>query len=334
MPIPILLGLGVVAGVTGVAKAVGAKQKNDEAKDVNEKAKHIYDNAKSNANKARQAANEAVKNLGQLRIDTLQNEISQFMNSFNQIHHLEASFSKDFGGQLKWNKEEYLKMKELETLSFSMASGAFKGSAAGAVTAFGAYGGAMTFGAASTGTAIASLSGAAATNATLAFLGGGSLAAGGLGVAGGTMVLGGLVAGPALAVLGFTLSAKASANLDNARSNLAKAREIAESLATVRDTCYHIRDVAQEYAKTLRKLRPLLASLTEELQQVIRDYGTDYRAYSTNAKHPVAAGMAIFQIIAPIIGTAIITKDGAVSKRARQIINGTKERLTEVRQLL
>lgn len=65
MPIPILLGLGVVAGVTGVAKAVGAKQKNDEAKDVNEKAKHIYDNAKSNANKARQAANEAVKNLGQ-----------------------------------------------------------------------------------------------------------------------------------------------------------------------------------------------------------------------------------------------------------------------------
>lgn len=37
MPIPILLGLGVVAGVTGVAKAVGAKQKNDEAKDVSRK---------------------------------------------------------------------------------------------------------------------------------------------------------------------------------------------------------------------------------------------------------------------------------------------------------
>lgn len=54
----------------------GAKQKNDEAKDVNEKAKHIYDNAKSNANKARQAANEAVKNLGQLRIDTLQEQKS------------------------------------------------------------------------------------------------------------------------------------------------------------------------------------------------------------------------------------------------------------------
>ena len=43
MPIPILLGLGVVAGVTGVAKLLVPNKKNDEAKDVNEKAKHIYD---------------------------------------------------------------------------------------------------------------------------------------------------------------------------------------------------------------------------------------------------------------------------------------------------
>ena len=37
MPIPVLigLGLGVAAGVTGVVKAVGAKQKNDQAQDVN-----------------------------------------------------------------------------------------------------------------------------------------------------------------------------------------------------------------------------------------------------------------------------------------------------------
>ena len=41
MPIPVLigLGLGVAAGVTGVVKAVGAKQKNDQAQDVNEKAR-------------------------------------------------------------------------------------------------------------------------------------------------------------------------------------------------------------------------------------------------------------------------------------------------------
>lgn len=53
----------------------------------------------------------------------------------------------------------------------------------------------MTSAAASTGTAIASLSGVSDTNATLVFLGGGSLAVGGLGIAGGSIVLSGKAAG-------------------------------------------------------------------------------------------------------------------------------------------
>ena len=49
-----------------------------------------------------------------------------------------------------------------------------------------------TYGTASTGTAIASLSGAAATKATLAVLGGGTLASGGMGATGGLVLLGGV----------------------------------------------------------------------------------------------------------------------------------------------
>lgn len=329
MPIPVLigLGLGVAAGVTGVVKAVDAKQKNNQAQNVNEKAKKICNDAKADAERARQAANESVTRLGQDRMDILRNECPQFRETFDKIHHIEDPLSGDSGGQLKWNKEENVAMRKMEAWASSMASGAFKGSAAGALTAIGAYGGVMSFGAASTGTAIASLSGAAATNATLAFLGGGTLAAGGLGIAGGTMVLGGLVAGPALAVLGFTLSSKASANLDNARSNLAKAREIAEELATVRDGCYKIRDVAQMYTDTLHQLRVLLAYWTEVLDWGIEQYGTDYRKYPVEAKKNVAAGMAVYESVRPIVQTAIITKDGAVDERALRIIDGAKAKL-------
>lgn len=63
----------------------------------------------------------------------------------------------------------------------------------------------MTFGTASTGTAIASLSGAAATNAALASLGGGSLAVGGGGMALGSAVLTG---GAALVVVGTGIALK------------------------------------------------------------------------------------------------------------------------------
>ena len=61
------------------------------------------------------------------------------------------------------------------------------------------------YGSAGTGVAIGSLSGAAAKSATLAWLGGGSIASGGFGVAGGTVVLGGAVA---VAAIALTFAAK------------------------------------------------------------------------------------------------------------------------------
>lgn len=78
------------------------------------------------------------------------------------------------------------------------AGGAFAGAAVGGAAAYGTFMAAVSFGTASTGTAIAGLSGVAASNAALALLGGGTLAAGGAGVAGGAAVLTGIVAAPAL----------------------------------------------------------------------------------------------------------------------------------------
>lgn len=70
------------------------------------------------------------------------------------------------------------------------------GGLVGGSAALGAWGLVSLIGSASTGTAISSLSGVAATNATLAWFGGGSLATGGAGMAGGFWVLGGIVAAP------------------------------------------------------------------------------------------------------------------------------------------
>jgi hypothetical protein len=81
------------------------------------------------------------------------------------------------------------------------AKSAAHGAVAGASTAMGAWALAGAFANASTGAAIANLSGAAAQSATLAFFGGGSLAAGGFGVAGGAAALSAIVALPALAVM-------------------------------------------------------------------------------------------------------------------------------------
>ena len=83
--------------------------------------------------------------------------------------------------------------KESDTVNIKAGVGIGAGVAAGVgVAAFApaaAMGIATTFGVASTGTAISALSGAAATNAALAWLGGGALAAGGGGMLAGNALL-------------------------------------------------------------------------------------------------------------------------------------------------
>jgi len=128
---------------------------------------------------------------------------------------------KDANSELNAEKINFTaeEIKELESSvsnSLEISAGLGKGITSGALTAMGAYGSVGMLATASTGTAISGLSGVAATNATLAWLGGGSLAAGGGGMALGTAVLGGMVAGPLIAVTGLVMDSKAEKNLTEA----------------------------------------------------------------------------------------------------------------------
>lgn len=66
---------------------------------------------------------------------------------------------------------------------------------AGATAVAGTYATVGALGTASTGTALSTLHGAVATKATMAAIGGGSLATGGLGIVGGACVLGAIFVG-------------------------------------------------------------------------------------------------------------------------------------------
>lgn len=108
----------------------------------------------------------------------------------------------DWGCLQTWNALGVDAGEVLATIGAGVAVGAAISGAAFAATA--------SLGIASTGTAIASLSGVVASNATMAALGGGTLAAGGAGMAGGTLVLGGLAAAPVLILAGVGLQFKAA----------------------------------------------------------------------------------------------------------------------------
>ena len=95
------------------------------------------------------------------------------------------------------------------------------GALAGAAFGVGMFSLASAIGTASTGTAIGALSGAAATNATLAWFGGGALAAGGFGATGGAVVLTG---GIALVAIGAGAAVHATFSHQDERQDLRRIR--------------------------------------------------------------------------------------------------------------
>ena len=323
MPIPFLLiGIAAATAAVGTGKSVKAAIDQKDAAETNELANDIVKDAKKAAEKSRDESGQAINALGERKIKVLNDTVSPFIESFEKLHNVELSDSKglDELGKFKIDKQFFEELKELGTMASSIGNGVAKGTVLGAVTAFGAYGAAMTFGAcATTGTLISTLSGAAATNATLAFLGGGALSVGGLGVAGGTAVLGGLVAGPALAVMGFVIGAKASANRDRAYANYAKAKEFREEMHTVRVLCNAIRRRANMYERLLMKLDAFMTPLRYNLDSIINECGIDYATYSREQKNTVAAGLSTVAAIKAVLDTPILTEDGELTSESETI---------------
>ena len=321
MPLPFILGgLALAAGLAGVKKAVDASNKNDEAKSLQSSAEWIVDISKEQLDEAKTTTDSDLKELGRTKVRVLTEDVNRFLRTFQQIHHITLSRSEGLDELAKFQVDEgsLAEMKDMGSIAESVASGIGSGAAAGSLAAFGAYSGAMWLGAASTGTAISTLSGVAATNATLAFLGGGSLAAGGLGIVGGTAVLGGLVAGPALAVMGFMMNSKAEENLEKARGNLEKAYQISEELDAAREVCEAISARTTMFNDLLNELSNFALPQIKKMERTVRRMGTDFREYEAVDKENIAIALSTMGAIKKVLDTPILTKQGNLTAESKK----------------
>lgn len=272
MPLPLIfIGIAAITGVAGVGTTIKAGVDQSHATNINKDANQKVEAAGKRLDFVRKQCGDALQSLGEEKVFVLNNGINEFITHFQKIKNVDFSGSEGILElkRLKLDKKGFDELTEMTHFSLSLVQGGISGAAGGALAAFGAYSAAIAFASASTGTAIASLSGVAASNATLAFFGGGSLAAGGLGMAGGTAVLGGLVAGPALLVMGIITSAKAGKNLQEAYANDAKANEICEELQTASEQCIAIRRRSYMFYSLLAKLDAYLYPLNQEMKRLL-----------------------------------------------------------------
>lgn len=184
-------------------------KKFDKAKRIAGLAEHKLNKAKSNYTEIEKNTKNNAMQLTKLKNKVYTNSIeNRFIPFYQQFRRVRNKKLRADNYNLLINDPEVNEFGNQATEYKAAIQGLISATTAGASAGLGAVGLAGSIGVASTGTAISSLSGAAASNATLAWFGGGSLASGGFGMAGGMAVLGGITIIPALAIGGFIINSK------------------------------------------------------------------------------------------------------------------------------
>lgn len=323
MPIPfIIVGATIAMGVTGVG--MGAKGGYDQhrAQQLNAESNKRAENASLRLEDLRKKCSKSLQDLGDEKLTVLNGSVTRFVDAFSQLKNVDFTGSDglDELSKIKMGDIEFTEMKALTKFSSSLLQGSATGIAGGALAAFGAYGAATTLATASTGTAIASLHGVAAANATLAWFGGGSIAAGGAGMAGGAAVLGGIVAGPALLCMGIIVGSKAGKNLENARANAYQTNEICEELENGSVECISIRRRCYVFYNLLARLDAYLTPLTFAMEDIIKAEGFDYSLFSSQSKKTIASAAATVTSVKAVLDTPILTDSGALTEESSEIL--------------
>ena len=322
MPIPLVfIGIAVATGVTGAGATVKAGVDHNKAKRINMNTEERITHAANHLEVLRQQCGEALQCLGEEKMFVLSNSIASFLDTFIKIKNVDFADSVGLSELSKFHVDHttFEEIGELGHFAVSLAGGSIAGVAGGALTALGAYSAAASFATASTGTAISTLSGAAASNATLAFFGGGSLATGGLGMAGGAAVLGGLVAGPALLVMGIITGANAGKGLENAKARAAEADVICEQLETGVVQCISIRRRTYMFHNLLARLDAFFLPLIHAMEDVVTKEGTDYSTYSVESRKIIASAAATAVSIKTVLDTPILTADGSITDESEMV---------------
>ena len=267
MPLPLILGAAALAaGAYGAKKGSDGYQSHSGADYIVNRAKKYYARNREVFDAQEAATTSALEVLGkeELRIGQCFNEFKILADKL--LYKLNAGQQ----DKLEINIPEY-RLNSVNGYCYT-AIGVLRTVAgagiAGAATGFAIYGGVMALGAASTGTAISSLAGVAATNATLAAIGGGSLATGGLGMVGGTAILGAAVAGPMLAIAGWAYNSHGEEALNNAckidsdvNSVVAKLKRAQKNLSDIE--CYSsdilsvLKSIYEQFDKHFRYLKEI-----------------------------------------------------------------------------
>ncbi|SEM39095.1 hypothetical protein SAMN04487770_13641 [Butyrivibrio sp. ob235] len=242
MPLPFIIGgIAAVAGVAGLGSGIHGGLKMKEASDTMEAAKSMQQRAINLFNTKNEEVTTLLDDIGKRELEILStfDDFSDLIEKIQGRPEFKA-YRREGIDLPEYEAEELKKVSAGAGLLLGGVGGAAAGTAGGFAAAGATTSAVMALGTASTGTAISTLSGAAATNATLAALGGGAIGssatAGGMAL--GTAVLGGATLGVGLLVGGVIFNitgTKLSEKADEAYSQATRTKSEVNKIVTYFD---------------------------------------------------------------------------------------------------
>ena len=331
----LLLGASALAGAAGVG---GIAKGGSQVLKANSTMKELQVQHQQNLARLEKRNKECVRDmdkLGRKELEILKS-FQEFSTVFEKIKNRPefAKIQKQGICLPQYDGEELKKA----SVGANTLLGGLGGAAAGTAGGFAASGAAtavvMALGTASTGVPIASLSGAAATNATLAALGGGSLAAGGGGMALGTTVLGAATLGVGLLIGGVIFGitgGKISSDAKKAQKEIEKETQQTEEI------CNYLLDLqgtANRYGRKLDEVGSMYHEHREKLKWMVVMQGrADWDWYTEPEKQLVNNTALLVKLLYDMCKVELVQKSG--EEDAMNTINttGLKEQYQKVEQV-
>lgn len=271
MPIPFIVA--AVTTITGVGVCIHGIANTKKANDTIKNAQARHEKNYERLEDQNKQTNEKMDQLGKLELDILAS-FEKFAATMKKLQ-INSEFK-------KYTRETSLPQYDPEELKrvyvgagvlLGGLGGAALGTAGGFAAAGAARTAAMALGTASTGTAIASLNGVAAVNATLAALGSGSLAAGGGGMALGSTILGASTLGLGLLVGGIIFNftgKKLSGKAEEAWLQMKKAEW------KINKICNYLKElsaIGNDYLMVLKKVNYTYQKHLNWMDREVNTYG-------------------------------------------------------------
>ena len=318
---------GILTGLVKIGKVISGVrgfQDRESSKTIKEACEDYYKNAQDLTEHERNNLNAFIRNFGKYRLDALQGTTGRFLGILKDMK--KENLLKEYW-ILKKVGVNVDSIQQMEAIDMNVSKALLSTAKVGALSVAAAMG-TPTFvtgtvsalATASTGTAISTLSGAAATNATLAWLGGGSLATGGGGVAVGATVLSGLTitatAGVGIAALGIIASKYYAKKLTEVKEFQKNVEEKVAQMESLWDLLLQIEKRTFELTKVTHNLEIRILKELKYLEPLSVDYDTNNEFYNCIFQRVALLAKSMSELAQ----TPLLDSFGNVSSESSRII--------------